>query len=44
MTSVAGSGRIVTSRLMPPKLNHARCQAAAFIASGERQSTRTTSV
>jgi hypothetical protein len=42
-SSAAPSRRTVTSRLIPPKLNHDRCQAAAFIASGERQSARTTS-
>ena len=33
-TSLAPSGRIVTSRSMPPKLNQMRCQPVAFIARG----------
>ena len=43
-TSVAPSGRIVTSRFSPPKLNQPRCQPSRFICSGSRQSARTTSV
>ncbi len=43
-TSLAPSGRIVTSRSMPPKLNQTRCQAVAFMIAGERQSARTSSV
>jgi hypothetical protein len=42
-SSLAPSGRIVTSRLMPPKLNHVRCHPVAFIRVGLRQSARTTS-
>ncbi len=42
--SLAPSGRIVTSRSMPPKLNQTRCQAVAFMLAGERQSARTSSV
>jgi hypothetical protein len=35
---------MLTPRLMPPKLNHSRCQPSRFIAVGPRQSARTTSL
>jgi hypothetical protein len=43
LSSLAPSARIDTGPLTPPKLNHVRCQASAFIAAGSRQSARTTS-
>jgi hypothetical protein len=43
-SSLPATGRIDTPRLMPPKLNHVRCQPARDCAHGERQSARTTSV
>ena len=41
-SSLAPTGRSVTSRLIPPKLNHVRCHPSRFIWSGSRQSARTT--
>jgi hypothetical protein len=41
-SSLEASSRSVTSRLIPPKLNHARCQPSRFIRIGLRQSARTT--